>query len=189
MVDLGCQPVLKAKADVAPFAGFYMLRAVLAAASLTGSVSLMGTPNIAIAQPTAQTAESSVQNKVQLSQVTVIIEGFRNDRGDALLALFRGAEAFPKQPENAELRELTTIQKGKARFVLTGLNPGLFALSVLHDEDRDRKVKTGLFGIPREGIGFSRDARGMFGPPSFGDARLMLSPGVNLTVTIRMHYY
>jgi uncharacterized protein (DUF2141 family) len=124
-----------------------------------------------------------------LSQVTVLIEGFRNDRGDALLALFRVAGDFPEQPERAERRELTKIVDGKARIVLSGLQPGVFALSVLHDEDGDRKLKTGLFGIPREGIGFSRNARGTFGPPKFDSARLSLQPGVNLTVSIRMHYY
>lgn len=124
-----------------------------------------------------------------LAQVTVVIEGFRNDHGDALLALFRNAEQFPTAPEQAELRQVARIENGRARLTLSGVKPGTLALSVLHDEDGDKKLKTGIFGIPREGIGFSRDARGRFGPPKFADARLSVAPGDNLTVSIHMHYY
>jgi uncharacterized protein (DUF2141 family) len=28
-----------------------------------------------------------------------------------------------------------------------------------------------MFGVPREGVGFSRNPRLIFGPPSFADAR------------------
>ena len=134
-------------------------------------------------------AQAAPRSGTALGQVTVLIDGFRSDQGDALLALFRHADDFPREPEKAERRELTRIEAGRARIVIGDLTPGVFALSVLHDEDGDRKVKTGMFGIPREGIGFSRNARGMFGPPRFADARLTLAAGANLTVSIRMHYY
>jgi uncharacterized protein (DUF2141 family) len=63
---------------------------------------------------------------------------------------------------------------------------GPFAVSVFHDEDLDRKLDTGLFGAPSEDYGFSRDARGTFGPPRFEDARLELAPGESKRVAIRV---
>lgn len=151
---------------------------------MSGALQTLSSSPLASAQ-----AAPVPRSELALSQVTVLIDGFRNDHGAALLALFRNADEFPKEPERAQRRAMTIIEQGRARIVLTGLAPGVFALSVLHDEDGDRKVKTGLFGIPREGIGFSRNARGTFGPPKFGDAKLTLAPGSKLTVSIRMHYY
>ena len=40
----------------------------------------------------------------------------------------------------------------------------------MHDEDGDGQFDTGFLGIPNEGYGFSSDARGTMGPPSFDSA-------------------
>jgi uncharacterized protein (DUF2141 family) len=42
--------------------------------------------------------------------------------------------------------------------------------------------------IPREGFGFSRDARVRFGPPKFGEAAFEVVPGARETLVIRMRY-
>lgn len=58
---------------------------------------------------------------------------------------------------------------------------------VLHDEDGDDEMDTGLFGMPEEGYGVSRDAVRRFRPPRFGDAALRLEPGERKSVRLRMH--
>jgi uncharacterized protein (DUF2141 family) len=65
---------------------------------------------------------------------------------------------------------------------------GRFAVAVLHDEDNDREMDTGLFGIPTEGYGVSRNAIRSFGPPIFEDCVLRLRPGDVSRARIRMHY-
>jgi uncharacterized protein (DUF2141 family) len=122
-------------------------------------------------------------------RIVVEVENFRNDQGDALYALFRSDTGFPVEPLRADRRVQQTIAHGRSRVIFDDVPEGDYAISVLHDEDGDRKLKTGLFGIPREGIGFSRDARGRMGPPKFRDARLSLEPGQCATVVIHMHYY
>jgi uncharacterized protein (DUF2141 family) len=122
-------------------------------------------------------------------RIVVEVENFRNDQGDALYALFRSDAGFPVEPMRAACRVQESIAEGRSRVVFDDVPEGAFAISVLHDEDGDRKLKTGILGIPREGIGFSRDARGLMGPPKFQDARLTLESGQCATVVIRMHYY
>ena len=39
-----------------------------------------------------------------------------------------------------------------------------------HDENSNDGVDRGLFGIPKEGVGFSRDAKIVFSPPKWADA-------------------
>ena len=122
-------------------------------------------------------------------RIVVEAEGFRNARGDALYALFRTGAGFPKEPLEAERRLVGTIAKDHSRVVFEDVEPGEFAISVLHDENQDRELKTGVLGIPREGIGFSRDARGRMGPPKFKDAKLTLAGGDSVTVRIHITYY
>jgi uncharacterized protein (DUF2141 family) len=45
-------------------------------------------------------------------------------------------------------------------------------------------LQYGLFGAPRQGFGFSRDAKMRFGPPGFADAAFTLGD----VVTVPLHY-
>ena len=64
---------------------------------------------------------------------------------------------------------------------------GPFAVSVYHDEDGDGKMDTNLVGIPSEDYGFSADASGVFGAPSFEEASLELAAGASMQITVRVH--
>lgn len=123
------------------------------------------------------------------SRVVVEVRGFRSDGGKALVALFATRKGFPDKAAQALRRAEVTIRKGTARAVFERLPPGTYAVSVLHDEDGNRAMKTGLFGIPKEGYGFSRDARGTFGPPGFGDASFALRAAKTITARIAMVYH
>lgn len=122
---------------------------------------------------------------------TLVVEmkGFRSDKGKALVALFASKEGFPDSPKKALRRIEVDIKKKAAVAVLNNVAPGTYAVAVLHDEDGNKSMKTGLFGIPKEGYGASQDARGNFGPPSFGDAKLEIRPGRRVTTRIKMAYH
>jgi uncharacterized protein (DUF2141 family) len=121
--------------------------------------------------------------------IAVEMSGFRSDKGAALVALFASSKGFPDEPEKAALRMKVPIRGGKARALFRGVRPGTYAVAVLHDENGDRKMKTNLVGIPKEGYGASRDARGNFGPPRFDDARLALRAGQTLRAPIKLVYH
>jgi uncharacterized protein (DUF2141 family) len=56
-------------------------------------------------------------------------------------------------------------QRGETVVTLTDVPAGVYAVQVFHDANDDRKVNRGLFGIPTEDIGFSREAPlGLHGP-------------------------
>lgn len=122
------------------------------------------------------------------AQLTIEMSGFRNDRGFAAVALFTSSAGFPDKADKAARRIEVAIKGGKASAVVRGLPAGTYAVAVLHDEDRNHKMKTGLMGIPKEGYGASRDARGRFGPPTFDDARLGLRARQSLRTAIKMTY-
>ncbi len=59
------------------------------------------------------------------------------------------------------------------------LPAGTYAVRVFHDVDGDGRLGTNGFGIPVEPYGFSNDAKGMMGPPSFEAAAFTVAPGEN----------
>lgn len=59
---------------------------------------------------------------------------------------------------------------GSVTVTVADVPPGRYAVQASHDENDNRKLDRNLFGIPKEGFGFSRDARVCMGPPRFSDA-------------------
>lgn len=68
-----------------------------------------------------------------------------------------------------------------------GVQPGSYALMVYHDENGNGQLDKAANGMPLEGYGFSRNARGHWGPPSFEDARFDIKPGSN-NIAVDMVY-
>lgn len=64
---------------------------------------------------------------------------------------------------------------GAVVVLVRGVPPGTYAVQVFHDVDDSGKVTRNLFGIPTEGVGFSRDAPIRFAPPRFADAQITVS--------------
>jgi uncharacterized protein (DUF2141 family) len=58
---------------------------------------------------------------------------------------------------------------------------------MLHDENDNGKMDTDWMGIPKEGYGATRDAKGIMGPPKFKDAAFTYKGG-GLTLQIRAKY-
>ncbi|MBN2576476.1 MAG: DUF2141 domain-containing protein [Deltaproteobacteria bacterium] len=54
---------------------------------------------------------------------------------------------------------------------------GVCAAAFFEEEDDDRKLDTSLFGVPTEPLGFSKDAVGKLGPPTFEAAALDIPAG------------
>jgi uncharacterized protein (DUF2141 family) len=118
--------------------------------------------------------------------LTVALDGFRNDRGTAIVSLFHGKEGFPDKVAASVATLDAAIQGGKATVAFTGLPYGEYALSVLHDEDGDGQMATGLLGAPREGFGFSGYPDYRFGHPDYQQVRfLLVEPQREMNIGIR----
>jgi uncharacterized protein (DUF2141 family) len=120
--------------------------------------------------------------------LTVVMTGFRADKGEALVGIYRGAAGFPDDGARAVERIAVPIAGRRAVARFPAAPAGRIAVAVLHDEDGDKKMKTGLFGRPKEGYGASRDAPARFGPPKFGDAAFDLAAGQALSIDIKIRY-
>lgn len=77
---------------------------------------------------------------------------------------------------------------GVTRVTVNGLPPGRYAAQVFYDENGNHKVDRALFGIPREGVGFSNDAKIRFSPPKWAEAMFDYDGGPQ-TIKLRLRYF
>ena len=119
-------------------------------------------------------------------RVEITMTGFENAEGQALVAFFLDDSGWPDPDESIFATLTVPISDGRAFAVVDDVPAGSFAVSVFHDEDGDRELGSGALGIPSEAYGFSADARDMFGPPDFEEARLELAAGETKQITIRI---
>lgn len=104
--------------------------------------------------------------------VTITVRGASDDEGQMMLAIYDAANRF-NDPNMAMLKSPRTIRDGQASWIVaTDKLPGMFAIAAFHDQNADGMLNRNLFGIPTEPYGFSNQARGNFGPPSFEQAVL-----------------
>ncbi len=92
--------------------------------------------------------------------LTIEIGSLRNNSGEVLLEL---------NDENGKMINgfSEKIVDNKCVIMVENIKPGKYAFKYFHDENKDKKLNTNILGIPKEGYGFSNNAKGKFGPPSF----------------------
>lgn len=92
--------------------------------------------------------------------LTVNISGLNNNKGQILFQLLDENEK--------ELKGIRGEIKGnKCTIAIDGLKSGKYAFRYFHDENNNSKMDKTMVGIPKEGFGFSNNAKGNFGPPAF----------------------
>jgi uncharacterized protein (DUF2141 family) len=120
--------------------------------------------------------------------IHVQILNIRNSTGTVACALFESPEGFPIEfLRSATNVMVIKIRKSQARCDFEDIPPGTYAMAVIHDENMNGKLETNWLGSPTEGYGFSNDATGRIGAPSFSAASFPYD-GQNVDVTMRLHY-
>ncbi|MGD8912628.1 MAG: DUF2141 domain-containing protein [Candidatus Thiodiazotropha sp.] len=123
----------------------------------------------------------------QTGSIEVSVEGVRNGNGIVEVALFNSEEGYPDKSQKALQLIRSTIKNGKAVVVFQSIPYGHYAISAMHDEDNDGKMKVNFMGIPKEGTAASNNAKGSFGPPDFKDARFEVSSS-KMEISLEMQY-
>lgn len=99
------------------------------------------------------------------------------------LALFDTAEAFANNQAVASHK--VELREGAAQLVFSGLPAGRYVVKSFADENGNAKLDTNLLGLPTERYGFSNNARGRMGPPTF-DAAAVLLDADSSRITVRL---
>jgi uncharacterized protein (DUF2141 family) len=120
--------------------------------------------------------------------IHVQVLDIRNSTGTVACALFESADGFPIEFLHAATNVMVIrIRKSQARCDFEDIPPGTYALAVIHDENMNGKLDTNVLGIPKEGYGFSNQAKAWFAAPSF-EAASFNYDGRALEMTLSLDY-
>lgn len=113
--------------------------------------------------------------------ITIEFTGMESDKGSLFVALYNKETDFLKKPYR---RKIVEINNKKATAVFEGILPGVYAVSSFHDENDNKKMDTRMFGIPKEPIGTSNNAKGFMGPPKYKDAKFEVKENSTLQIKV-----
>jgi uncharacterized protein (DUF2141 family) len=132
------------------------------------------------------------------AELRVSVDGVRSDKGEILIGLFDHVDGFEHAIANATKDGLAAdpgrlvgisirAKAGVQSAAFPQLAPGRYALVVVHDENDNGRLDTNALGVPTEGYGFSNNAQGLLGAPSF-DAAAVTVGEEDVGVTISLIY-
>ena len=123
--------------------------------------------------------------KQETCSLTIDVSELRNSEGTVQFALYNREDAFPDEHYKKYFKKLTgKIVNGASTVTFKNLPEGKYAVSILHDENNDGKIKKGII-FPKEGIGFSNfQSIGISNRPTFSKASFSVLSDKKIKVNI-----
>jgi uncharacterized protein (DUF2141 family) len=119
----------------------------------------------------------------QAASLELTIEGLKSTEGQVLVAVYDRAEVWLRGAPLTAVR--AKAEAGSVTVTLADLPEGaVVAISALQDLNGNGRMDKNAMGMPIEPYGFSRDAAGSFGPPSFETAKITVSGAAKAKLTL-----
>lgn len=118
----------------------------------------------------------SVKSPLNLTLTSAL----RNRSGQICISIFNQEVGFPSQEEKSIAASCYNAAEfdEKKELNIDGLPFGNYAFAVFHDENMDKRLNTGIFGIPVEGFAFSNNPGLRIGAPSFQECAFLFTEGL-----------
>lgn len=117
----------------------------------------------------------------------VVVNDVRNEKGVVRVHLWNRDDRYPRDLSRSTLDRAAKIKGNRAVIVFRELPHGTWAAFAYHDEDSNGEIRSNWIGMPKEGVGASKNARGRMGPPSFEDAAISFIDAQK-TIAINLRY-
>ena len=133
-------------------------------------------------------AWTSTASAVLPGKLTVGVDGLRNTQGLVCVTIFANSKGFPNNNDGVVKSKCTKISETSSKIIFDNLQPGTYAVAVIHDQNQDQILNLNYLGIPTEGFGFSRNPEVRTSAPKFKDAAFLLA-GPNTVIQVQMKYF
>lgn len=114
-------------------------------------------------------------------KITVVVDGIDNVQGQILVGVYNSTDTYMK---TSVFQKMATVTADECTIVFDSIPNGEYAISLFHDDNSNGKLDTGLFGIPTEKYGFSNNAKGKMGPPTFEQTKFKLTSDYVMYITV-----
>ena len=124
------------------------------------------------------------QKGQSVSHVTlrIRVNNIESNEGRIMIAVYNTADSFLMNAFKVMSVPVDSVSKAP---VSLSLPAGVYAISLFQDANNNGVLDTGTFGIPIEKYGFSNDAEGVMGPPSFKSCSFNLKEDTIVSITLR----
>lgn len=140
----------------------------------------------------AATALTATGAPASAESVTIVVTELRSGKGVVRACMTRMKDVFPRCIRDPQSHRTVVAAGGTTGVPVAirfdGVQPGKYAIALLHDENDNGKADRALGMMPKEGYGFSRDAEVRMGPPDWQDAVFEHGSSAQ-DLTIRMRYF
>ncbi len=116
--------------------------------------------------------------------LTIKLTDVKSTKGHLMLLLCNKEKAWMKE-EGSIIRFIVRADSLTAEGLTFHLQPGEYAISIIHDLDGNQKLDENILGVPVEPFGFSNNPLITTGPPDYEDCTFENSEGEN-AITIKM---
>jgi uncharacterized protein (DUF2141 family) len=123
-------------------------------------------------------------NKNTVNDLHIQINNIPSAKGNIMIAVYNTADGF-REKDHTYKNMIVAAQKGGVEVTIPQLPTNNYAVAVYHDSNGNGKLDKNFFGVPTEYYGFSNDARGSFGPPSFGDCSFVFNSAKKITINLK----
>lgn len=120
-------------------------------------------------------------------EISVMVEGIRNTKGQVYVTLQDSEQMYKSKDQFYKVATIE-IGKGESSYTFGRIPVGTYVVTILHDENSDQKMTTNFVGMPKEGFGFSNNAKGKMGKPSFEAASFNVESGKTARQKIKFIY-
>lgn len=123
---------------------------------------------------------------VQAQEVQVQVKGIRSAKGNAIIQVFKDQQSYSEeQPYKVFSFDKKALTQGNLSLKLS-LEPGIYGITLIDDENANGKIDKNLIGMPKEGFGFSNFFMEKLKKPTFDDFKFELKS--NPEISIRVKY-
>jgi len=125
---------------------------------------------------------------IEAQTVEVTVTGLRSEKGQIAIGVFIDEESFRREEAYLEIQFPKKDIRDGVMTVSFSLEPGVYGLSLLDDENSNRKMEYNFLGIPKEGFGFSDYYHTGLKKPSFDSFKFDLVGGQSKKIKIKLRY-
>ena len=112
---------------------------------------------------------------VAAKDLRVLVSGIESDQGEIACLLFQQEEGFPNRFDSAFNQVKYPAVAGMLTCTFSDVEPGRYAVSVVHDENGNQKVDTSFIGTSKEAWGVTNNVRPPRRSPRFSEAAIWVS--------------
>lgn len=123
---------------------------------------------------------------VKAQETQVKVTGIRSGKGKIILNVFRNNETYDNQ-QPCKVFTFDKKELANGSLVVTcRLEPGIYGITLVDDENGNGKIDKNFIGTPKEGFGFSNFFMEKMKKPVFDDFKVDLkSPNNNIVIRVK----